>query len=292
VSAPGLSALYEALAHTVTRHGLDAFGVAIDDVDLGRQAFATGPDAGAVLTDLAADADRRWAAQPALTDPPAELDVLLALAATALRLAVADPGADTGAALEVAVRALPEVTAVTRTGAVVEATVAAGRRDRVVARLAAVDPAARGALVLHETPAPGDAPTPGALRRRAELIAVRSLPETGEMEVHLRAGSLRTIGRAALARAGAGAVAATLDALAELDPDAAPSAPWRVGWVRTIDTTADREFLVAVMVRRGYDQSLYGLASGASPIEAAARAALHASNRVVTREPPGPGPHT
>ena len=70
-------------------------------------------------------------------------------------------------------------------------------------------------------------------------------------------------------------------ALVGLESEPPRAAQWRVGWVRTIDTTADREFLVAVMIRRGVDRALYGLASGASPVEAAARATLHACNRVV-----------
>ncbi len=114
---------------------------------------------------------------------------------------------------------------------------------------------------------------------------MRSLPETGELEVHLRGGEHRSIGRGPLARAGQAAAAATLDALAELDPGPFRGAPWRVGWVRTIDTTADREFLVAVMIRRDQERALYGLAAGTSPIEAAARATLHACNRAVGLPP-------
>ena len=281
---PGLAALYAALARTLDRHQLDAFAVAVDDPDLGHQAFAAGADARAALAELGADTDRRWAARPSLADPPPEVDALCALAATALRLGRIDPGADPDAALETFVRGLPHITAVLRTGAVVEATVVPGHRDEVVTRLAGSDIPASGAVVLHEAVAP-DAPvahTPSA-RARTELVAVRSLPETGELEVHLRSGGDRTIGRAPLSRAATGAAGATLDALTQLDPEADRTTPYRVGWVRTIDTTPDREFLVAVMVRRGYDRPLYGLAAGASPIEAAARATLHACNRVTSR---------
>ena len=280
MSSAGLSALYEALAATAERLGLDGLAVAVDDPDLGHQGFAAGTEARAVLADLVSDPARRWWARPLPDQPPAEIEVLRALAATALRLGRAEPDADPEAALEVLVRSLPHVTGALRVGNVLEATGAAGHRDHVVARLAVVDLPAGGAVVLHEVPTV-EAPVGDEPRPRAELIAVLTVPETGELEVHLRSGDLRTVGRGPLARAGQAAAAATLDALVGLESEPPRAAQWRVGWVRTIDTTADREFLVAVMIRRGVDRALYGLASGASPVEAAARATLHACNRVV-----------
>lgn len=280
MSSAGLSALYEALAATAERHGLDGLAIAVDDPDLGHQGFAAGAEARAVLDDVVSDPARRWWARPLPDVPPTEIEVLRALAATALRLGRADPDADPDAALEVLVRSLPHVTGVLRVGNVVEATVAAGHRDEVVARLAVTDLPPGGAVVLHEVAVDAPAGEPGP-RPRAELIAVRTVPETGELEVHLRSGDLRTVGRGPLVRAGQAAAAATLDALVGLEPDPPRAVQWHVGWVRTIDTTADREFLVAVMIRRGLDRSLYGLASGSSPVEAAARATLHACNRVV-----------
>lgn len=280
--APGLSTLYTALHTTVLAYGLDAFAVAVDDPDLGHQCFAAGADARAALTALAADPGQRWVALPATADPPAELEALHGLAATALRLSRIEPEGDPASTLEAFVRGVPHVVTVLRTGSVVEAVVVPGHRDDVVTRLAAADLPGRGAVIVHDAGAPG--PDPGAdvgPLRRAELIAVRSLPETGELEVHLRGGEHRSIGRGPLARAGQAAAAATLDALAELEPGPFRGAPWRVGWVRTIDTTPDREFLVAVMIRRDRERALYGLAAGTSPIEAAARATLHACNRAV-----------
>jgi hypothetical protein len=284
VSAAGLSALYDALTHAVGRLGVDGLAVAVDDPDLGRQVFAAGPHARAVCSELATDPTRPWCASPAPGDAPPEIDALRALAATALHLARLVPDADPDTALEVLVRGLPSVTGVLRTGTVIEATVAPGRRDEVVAHLGGARLPTGSAIVLHEAGAAPDTPT--AARLRAELVAVRTTPETGELEVHLRCGGRRTIGRGPIARAGQAAAAATLAALAELEPEPSRSAQWRVGWVRTIDTTADREFLVAVMIRRGAERSLYGLAAGTSPVEAAARATLHACDRAIGWPPP------
>jgi len=49
--------------------------------------------------------------------------------------------------------------------------------------------------------------------------------------------------------------------------------------VRTVDTLPNRQFLVAVSLTRTDDTPVYGIASGPSPIEAAARATLAACNR-------------
>ena len=288
----GLSALYDALAATARRHHLDALALAVDDPDLGHQAFAVGAEAAAALAGLADDPHRRWFAVPEPDGPPAELDALRALARTAVRLGVADPAADPASALEVFVRGIPAVAAVLRTGTVVEVTVVPGSGAEIVRRLATSDLPGSGAVVVHDIAAagpggPGGPGGAGDALPRAELVAVRSLPESGELEVHLRSADRRTVGRGPLARAGAAAAAATLDALADLHPDAPGTEALRVGWVRTIDTTPDREFLVAVTVRREQGSTLYGLAAGASPIEAAARATLHACNRVVDRPPPG-----
>ncbi|MFA5883587.1 MAG: hypothetical protein WDA60_07040 [Acidimicrobiia bacterium] len=281
-AAPGLSALYAALDAAARRHQLDALAVAVDDPDLGRQAFAAGADAATALAALADDPHRRWWATPEPDEAPAELDALTALARTAVRLGVADPAADPASALEVFVRGLPAVATVLRTGTVVEVTVAPGTGDEVVRHLAAATLPGSGAVVVHDAAAtPTGPPDAAEALGRAELVAVRSLPESGELEVHLRSAFGRTVGRGPLARAGAAAADATLEALAALHPDPTGAETLRVGWVRTIDTTPDREFLVAVTIRRDRGSTLYGLATGASPIEAAARATLHACNRVV-----------
>jgi len=129
-------------------------------------------------------------------------------------------------------------------------------------------------------PAPPAPPlTPTAVREPSsgpELVVVRGAPETGEIEVHVRWGEVRTIGRAPMAQGLAGAVTASLDALRQVDPGIDVT----LGWARTIETTADRRFVVAVALdRTGIRASRHGLGSGTSPIEAAARATVDALTR-------------
>ncbi|HET9729384.1 MAG TPA: hypothetical protein VFR41_08190, partial [Acidimicrobiia bacterium] len=75
-----------------------------------------------------------------------------------------------------------------------------------------------------------------------------------------------------------GAVEATIDAVRGLG---APFEP-RAKWARALDDTADDDrVVVAVAIEHvGEDNVLhYGLAAGASPIDAAARSTLDALNR-------------
>lgn len=118
---------------------------------------------------------------------------------------------------------------------------------------------------------------------RPRLLAVLSFPDTDELEVHLVRGGRRTIGRAPASRGLVGAVEATLEAIRSLDlPVAAPSAQW----ARALDSE-EGSILVAVSltVEDPDDGAVhaYGLAAGSSPIDAAARSALDALNRRLTR---------
>jgi hypothetical protein len=154
-------------------------------------------------------------------------------------------------------------------------------RDDVAAALASrLRPGADTVVVVDGAQArpgleagPGEAAASAA--GRVALVSVQSMPETGELEVHLRLDDQRTVGRGPLARAGAAAADATLDALRDLGE--VPT--HRVSWVRTVDTLPDRQFLVAVSLSRADGGPVYGLAPGGSPIEAAARATLDACNR-------------
>ena len=83
-------------------------------------------------------------------------------------------------------------------------------------------------------------------RNPTRLVAVTNAFETQEMEVHLRRGGVRTIGRAPAAHGLTGAVEATFVGAGRDE--------WRprtieLDWARTIETTSQRQFLVAVALR-------------------------------------------
>ncbi len=117
--------------------------------------------------------------------------------------------------------------------------------------------------------------------RRARLLAVLAFPDTDELEVHLILEGRRTIGRAAASNGLVGAVEATIDAIRGL------GAPFetRARWARALDdTTDDERVVVAVALEDSDEEALqYGLAAGASPIDAAARSTLDALNRRLAR---------
>jgi hypothetical protein len=109
---------------------------------------------------------------------------------------------------------------------------------------------------------------------RPRLLAVLSFPDTDELEVHLILEGRRTIGRAPATRGLPGAVDATLAAIRSLGADLTAKALW----ARALEAKEDST-LVAVALDAGDDVSLYGMASGANPIDGAARATLDAVNR-------------
>lgn len=134
-----------------------------------------------------------------------------------------------------------------------------------------------------QTPMPGESdgtPVEAASReRRVRLLAVLTFPDTDELEVHLTLSGRRTIGRAEASRGLVGAVEATLDALAAFSPGLALAS----SWAKSVDLAEDEPYLVACEVTTDDGSSRHGIASGASPIEAAARASLHALNRTLAR---------
>lgn len=119
----------------------------------------------------------------------------------------------------------------------------------------------------------------GPRERRVRLLAVLTFPDTDELEVHLTLAGRRTIGRAAASRGLVGAVEATLDALGAFSP----SLTLASSWAKPVDVTEGEPYLVACEVIADDGSSRHGIASGASPIEAAARASLHALNRSLAR---------
>jgi len=126
------------------------------------------------------------------------------------------------------------------------------------------------------------APEPGAEATattvpRARLLAVLAFPDTNELEVHLIFDGRRTIGRAVSRDGLLGAVEATLAAVREIG---APFEPTPL-WARPIDSAEDERVVVAVALGSVVADAPidYGMAAGASPIDAAARSTLDALNR-------------
>ncbi|MFZ4584593.1 MAG: hypothetical protein ACOYNI_05125 [Acidimicrobiia bacterium] len=115
---------------------------------------------------------------------------------------------------------------------------------------------------------------------RARLLAVLTFPDTDEVEVHLTHDSRRAIGRAEANHGLVAAAEATLDAIQQL----APTVEFDAAWARTLESSTGQGFLVAVEVVGPGDSRLHGIATGSSPVEAAARATLHAANRAFSRD--------
>jgi hypothetical protein len=113
--------------------------------------------------------------------------------------------------------------------------------------------------------------------RRARLLAVLAFPDTDELEVHLILDGRRTIGRSVSSSGLLGAVEATLAAVRELGVTWEP----KPLWAREIENDADERAVVAVALDDVAPEAPtdYGIAAGASPIDAAARSTLAALNR-------------
>ncbi|MGH8984791.1 MAG: hypothetical protein ACRDY6_13080 [Acidimicrobiia bacterium] len=161
-------------------------------------------------------------------------------------------------------------------------------RQPTVARRAGRPPSDEAALAGGNGREPVDAEhlaagTAGETARepRLVLVAVLVFPDADEVEVHLTRGEQRTIGRAPASGGAIAAVQATVEAVQGF----CSVMPYVPGWARTIETTAPHRFLVAVaLYAPGTRAYRYGLAPGDSESDAAARATLHALNRVVALE--------
>jgi hypothetical protein len=294
----GLALAYAALDRLVAEHALARAALAVTDPDLGRQVLY---DRGRRLDDgdlavfdalLAGDdgpgPGHGLVTAPTLEPTAVDAELMVTLAATALRVAVLDATsspADPADVLEVAVRQLPGVAAVVvdRPAGVVQVLTAPADGDTpppadLAARVVdlatsfldgpvAVEILRGGSPGGTGRPAFGTAPV-----RAVELVAVTSALDTQETEVHLRRHDVRTIGRAPAAHGLAGGVAATVDALHGLGL----AITAELEWVRTIETTSDRRFVVAVALSDEHGGHRYGLAEGGTPVAAAAQAALDA----------------
>jgi len=113
--------------------------------------------------------------------------------------------------------------------------------------------------------------------RRARLLAVLAFPDTDELEVHLILDGRRTIGRAVSSSGLLGAVEATVSAIRELGVAFDPTPLW----ARQVESDHDERSVVTVAIDGAAPEALtdYGIAAGASPIDAAARATLDTLNR-------------
>jgi hypothetical protein len=112
---------------------------------------------------------------------------------------------------------------------------------------------------------------------RVRLLAVLTFPDTDELEVHLILDGRRTIGRSSTSNGLLGAVQATLGAVRELGATFEPTALW----ARQLDSDEDERVVVAVALGGVVEDAPndYGIAAGASEIDAAARSTLDALNR-------------
>ena len=153
---------------------------------------------------------------------------------------------------------------------------AAGRAPAPAVDLAAEPAAAHRPSVAGRRREPR--PTPGPSGRRARLLAVLAFPDTDELEVHLILDGRRTIGRAVSSSglAGRGRSDARRGARARRDVHAAPAVGARDRERRTTSASVVAVALDGVVADAPTD---YGIAAGASPIDAAARSTLDALNR-------------
>jgi hypothetical protein len=133
-------------------------------------------------------------------------------------------------------------------------------------------------LVEEPAPAPATEVAEGAgAGRRARLLAVLAFPDTDELEVHLILDGRRTIGRAVSSNGLLGAVEATIAAVRELGVTFEPTPLW----ARQVESDQDERAVVTVAIDGAAPEAPtdYGIAAGASPIDAAARATLDTLNR-------------
>ncbi len=103
-----------------------------------------------------------------------------------------------------------------------------------------------------------------------------TFPDTDELEVHLTFEGRRIIGRSVASNGILAVVEAMVDGLKVFAPklDVTPS------WARVVDDErGEGSHIVACELIAADESRRLGLAAGASAIEAAARATLHALNR-------------
>jgi hypothetical protein len=271
----GLALAYAALERVRSEHRLHRLSVVLDDPVLGRQVVVV------PRGELPSSVDERvgWSAEPRIDEPSTDLELAVALCRSTLRVEVPASPID---AAELALRRLEGVEAVAVDGDVIRVQVGASASDRVSTDAIGVVKAHLDRTVVVELTRVGAAPAPPPPEPSPvgwfalEVIAVRTAPESGELEVHLRAGEVRTVGRSSLTRGLVGAAEATLEAW-----HARPGAPVRrVAWARTVETSADARFVVAVAIEAPATQGVsHGIGTGPNPVEAAVQATTDALTR-------------
>jgi len=273
----GLALAYAALERVRGEHRLDRLSVLVDDPRLGRQVLVV------PRGELPGTVDERsgWSADPPLEEPTTDIELAVALCRTVLRVEVPTTPVD---AVELALRRLKGVDAVAFDvdGDVIRVRVDGSGSDTVAADALGVVKAEFDHTVVVEVVRTGGTPPPATAEPAPvswfalEVVAVQTAPESGELEVHLRAGDVRTVGRASLTRGLVGAAEATLDAW-----HARPGAPSRrVAWARTVETSAEARFVVAVALDVPATQTVaHGIGTGPNPIEAAVQATVDALSR-------------
>jgi hypothetical protein len=268
----GLALAYAALERVRREHRLVRLSVVIDDPVLGRQVLVA--PRGELPPTL--DESSGWSAEPPIDEPSTDLELAVALCRTTLRVEVPASPIDTA---ELALRRLDGVEIVAVDADVIRIQVGPLAPDQVARQAIGVVKAHLDRTVVVEV----TRAHPAGIRASAEpssvsspvleLVAVRTLPESGELEVHLRAGEARTIGRASLTRGLVGAAEATLAAWHSLSGDPVR----RLAWARTIETSADARFIVAAAIEVAATlDTAYGIGTGRNPMEAAVRATTDA----------------
>jgi hypothetical protein len=127
--------------------------------------------------------------------------------------------------------------------------------------------------------APPSTAAAGNRAARVRLLAVLTFPDTDELEVHLTFGGRRIIGRAVASTGILAVVEAMVDGLRVF----VPRLEFKPTWARALDDDRGRDVhLVACELAAPDESRRLGIASGASAIEAAARATLHALNRSIS----------
>jgi hypothetical protein len=129
---------------------------------------------------------------------------------------------------------------------------------------------------------PVDAPAPVRSPRdqRVRLLAVLTFPDTDELEVHLTFEGRRIIGRAVASNGILGVVEAMVDGLTVF----VPTLEFTPSWARVLNDDGSATHVVACELLAPDSTRRLGIASGASSIEAAARATLHALNRAISKQ--------